>query len=267
MDPSSTPAWLQGVSTGWPMLLAAPFIGSFVATVAFRLPRGEGVALGRSRCPACATPLGAVDLLPLFGWVLRQGHCKSCRAPIDPAYPLIEAGAVGLACWALLAGLPGWQGPVVCFLGWTLLALAAIDGRHYLLPDALTLPLVPAGLLAAWLIPAWPVGVADGAIGTAAGFVAIWAVGWLYRRLRGREGIGLGDAKLLAAAGAWVGWQGLASVVLIAALAGLAVALLAAIKRGQRLDPASRLPFGVFLALGLWLVVLYGPMAFRIGAE
>lgn len=267
MDPSSSPGWILGLKAGWPMLVAAPFVGSFVATVAFRLPRGRSAVLGRSRCPACGTALGPVDLLPLFGWVLRRGHCNSCRAPIDPGYPLIELAACAVALWAVLAGLPGWQPPIVAGLGWTLLALAAIDLRHYLLPDLLTLPLVPAGWLVAFAVAGWPVAAADAAVGAVAGFVAIWAVGWLYRRLRGREGIGLGDAKLLAGAGAWVGWQGLASVVLIAALLGIAAALLAALRRGQRLDPASRLPFGVFLALGTWLVVLYGPLAFRIGAE
>lgn len=259
--------WIAGLKANWPMLAAAPFVGSFLATVAFRLPRGQPVALGRSRCPACGTALGPVDLLPLFGWVLRRGHCNSCRAPIDPAYPLVEVAALVLAAWAAMAGLPGWQPVVVCALGWTLLTLAAIDRRHYLLPDALTLPLVPAGLLVAGLLPVWPVGLGDAAIGAVAGLAAIWGVGWLYRRLRGRDGIGLGDAKLLAAAGAWVGWQGLASVVLIAALAGIATALVAAICRGERLDPTARLPFGVFLALGTWLVVLYGPIAFGLSAE
>lgn len=254
---------LAGLKVGWPMLAAAPFVGSFLATLAFRLPRGEPVVLGRSRCPACGTALGPVDLLPLFGWVLRRGHCNSCRAPIDPAYPLIEAGALAVAAWAAVAGLPGWQPIAACALGWALLALAAIDHRHYLLPDTLTLPLIPAGLLAAGAMPVWPVGLVDAAVGTVAGFAAIWGVGWLYRRLRGRDGIGLGDAKLLAAAGAWVGWQGLASVVMISALAGIAAALVTAIRRGQRLDPAARLPFGVFLALGTWLVVLYGPVDFR----
>lgn len=254
--------WIAGLKAGWPMLAAAPFVGSFLATLAFRLPRGEPVSLGRSRCPACGATLGPVDLVPLFGWVLRRGHCNYCRAPIDPAYPLIEAGALGIAAWAVLSGLPGWQPVVVCALGWALLTLAATDLRHYLLPDALTLPLIPAGLLVAGVLPGWPVGLRDAAIGAVAGFAVIWGVGWFYRRLRGRDGIGLGDAKLLAAAGAWVGWQGLASVVLIAALAGIATALATAIRQGRRLDPATRLPFGVFLALGTWLVVLYGPIAF-----
>lgn len=261
------PGWIAGLKAGWPMLAAAPFVGSFLATAAFRLPRGRSVALGRSRCPACGTALGPVDLLPILGWVLRRGHCNSCRAPIDPAYPATELLALGVAAWAALAGLPGWQPVVACLLGWTLLTLAAIDLRHYLLPDMLTLPLVPAGLLVAAMVPAWPVALRDAAIGAVAGFVVIWGVGWLYRRLRGRHGIGLGDAKLLAAAGAWVGWQGLASVVLIAALAGIAVALGMALRRGQRLDPAARLPFGVFLALGTWLVVLYGPIAFGLSSE
>lgn len=255
--------WIAGLKSGWPMLVAAPFVGSFLATVAFRLPRRESIVLGRSRCPACKTALGPVDLLPLFGWVLRRGHCNSCRAPIDPAYPSVEAAALGIALWAALAPLPGWHALIACVLGWTLLTLAAIDMRHFLLPDVLTLPLVPAGVLVALGVADWPVGPRDAAVGAAAGFAAIWGVAWLYRRLRGREGIGLGDAKLLAAAGAWVGWQGLASVVLIASLAGILAVLAAAACRGHWPDPVARLPFGVFLALGTWLVVLYGPVDFR----
>jgi len=248
--------------TGWAVLLIAPFVGSFVATLAVRLPARRPILWARSACPACGAALGPVDLLPIFGWVLRRGHCRACDAAIDPAYPLTEIGALALAAWAALVGFPSATLWAVAGLGWTLLALAAIDARRFLLPDVLTLPLVPAGLAVAYAAPRWPVAPADAAIGAVAGFAALALIGLLYRRLRGREGIGLGDAKLLAAAGAWTGWQGLASVVLVAAATGLAAAVLAALIRRRRLDPLARLPFGVFLALGLWLVVLYGPIAF-----
>ena len=132
-----------------------------------------------------------------------------------------------------------------------LLTAAAIDARRLILPDFLTLPLIPLGLAMAWLEPP---DLATRAIGALSGFLTFAGIGWLYRRWRGRDGLGLGDAKLLAAAGAWVGWQGLPSVVLIAAIGGLAWALLTR----QRAD--QKMPFGPFLAAGFWLVWWLGPL-------
>jgi leader peptidase (prepilin peptidase)/N-methyltransferase len=135
--------------------------------------------------------------------------------------------------------------------------LAVIDWRHLMLPDVLTLPLIPAGIAAAWALA--PDRLADHVIGAAAGFAFLALVAVLYRRFRGRHGIGLGDGKLFAAAGAWVGWQGLPSVLLLAAFAGLAGALVQARLAGG-LDPERELPFGLYLAGALWLVWLYGPL-------
>jgi leader peptidase (prepilin peptidase)/N-methyltransferase len=156
----------------------------------------------------------------------------------------------------------------VCCLGWALLALALIDARHFLLPDRLTLGLLAAGLLVALAGGrAWPVRPLDGVLGAATGYLVLRLVGSAYRRSRGREGLGLGDAKLLAAAGAWTGWIGLPSVVLIAALAALAWVGADALIRRRRPQLGQRIAFGVFLALGTWLVVLYGPLDFRLAAR
>lgn len=261
MDFSSNPA-LQAAP-----LLAAPFVGSFVATLAWRLPRGASAMRGRSACPACGTVLRGVDLVPVFGWLWRCGHCRTCNAPIAVHYPLTELAALGLAAWAAWVLPAGWAQWAVCGLGWALLALALIDARHFLLPDALTLPLVPAGLAVALAGGAsWPVPARDALIGAGAGYLALLGVAWLYRRLRGREGLGRGDAKLLAGAGAWTGWTGLPSVVLIAALAALGWVAAAWLIRGRRPRLGRRVAFGVFLALGTWLVVLYGPLDFRLPA-
>lgn len=246
-----------------PAILAAPFVGSFVATLAYRLPRGQPIAWARSACPSCGARLGAIDLVPIFGWLLRRGHCRQCGAAIAWDYPLAELGALGIACWAAWVVPPGWPLWAVCGLGWVLLALALIDARHLLLPNVLTLPLVVAGLLVALPgDPRWAVAPRDSAIGAVAGYLVFMGLGLLYRRLRGRQGIGQGDAKLLAAAGAWAGWVCLPSVVLIAALSALAWEAARAAIRRRRLDPAGRIAFGVFLALGTWLVVLYGPLDF-----
>ena len=239
------------------LLLVSPFVGSFLGVLVLRLPRGEGVVAGRSRCPHCGTTLGPADLVPLLSYLVRRGTCRHCGARLSRLYPAIELAALGTAAWALWV-LPGgglaWAGAA---LGWTLLALALIDLRHFLLPDVLTLPLIPAGLALAWWVD--PAKLPAHAIGAAAGFGAFAALAWGYRRLRGREGLGLGDAKLFAAAGAWVSWTGLGSVLLWAALPALAVTLVLGLRRGG-LSGRTPLPFGAYLAAGLWLTWLYGPL-------
>jgi leader peptidase (prepilin peptidase) / N-methyltransferase len=165
--------------------------------------------------------------------------------------------AIGVAGWAT-AHEQGWMAWITCFLGWSLLALAASDVRRFRLPDYLTLPLVPTGLIVAYGIA--PAHFLDHLFGCIAGFAIFVLIGEAYRRLRRRDGLGFGDAKLMAALGAWLGWPGLPSVVLIAALSGLSLVMIeAALGRGVVLD--RPLPFGAYLSLGAWLVWLYGPLA------
>ena len=161
---------------------------------------------------------------------------------------------VVLSAATVLSGSVFWLGLV---LGWSLLTLAAIDYRHLVLPDAITLPLIPIGLAVAyWLRPeAVPAHV----VGAVSGFLALALIAWFYRCLRGRDGLGLGDAKLLAAAGAWLGWQALPGVVLMAAVLALAVAL-ASSAFGGRLSATSEVAFGPYLALAFWTAWLYGPL-------
>jgi leader peptidase (prepilin peptidase)/N-methyltransferase len=237
-------------------LLLAPFVGSFLGVVVERLPAGRPIALARSRCDHCGAALAARDLVPLLSWLARRGRCGCGRIPLGAFYPAIELAALAVAASAALV-LSGWLLWASLALGWTLLALAAIDLRHYLLPDPLTLPLIPAGLGLAWLIE--PAKLPDHAIGAAAGLVGFALIAWLYRRLRRREGLGLGDAKLLAAGGAWLGWQALPSVVALAAVFALALALAGAFA-GGKLAATTRIAFGPHLALAIWLVWLYGPL-------
>jgi len=243
------PGWL------WPVL-ASPFVGSFLGVLVVRLPAGRAVTGGRSVCDHCGHPLGPLDLVPIASWVALRGRCRHCGAKFTALPLVIELGAVLVALWAASVsdGLALWAG---CVLGWTLLSLAAIDFRDGILPDVLTLPLIVAGLAATYFLTPWQ--LLDSAIGAVAGFVIFASIRWLYRRLRGREGLGLGDAKLLAASGAWVAWDGLPSVVLIGAAAGLAIALVMS-RRSERLALDQQLPFGPALCLGTWLVWLYGPI-------
>ena len=236
------------VSVGWVgPVAAAPFVGSFCGVLVARLPARRGVVWGRSACAACGHALGVRDLVPLASFAVLRGQCRYCKAAIGWSAPAVEAAALGVAVWAAIAGERGAQLWAGCALGWTLLTLGWIDAVSLRLPDGLTLPLLLAGLgEALWLEPD---AVTGRAFGAAVGYTLLWGVAWGYRRLRRREGLGLGDAKLLAAGGAWVGVALLGEAVLGAALAGLAWAL----ARRRRM-----VAFGPFLAAAIWMVWLYG---------
>ena len=239
----------------WPVLLA-PIAGSFVGVLVTRAEDPRSIVLGRSCCPECGAQLGAGALVPFLSWLLSRGRCRHCGKPVSLFYPAIELAAVAVALWAatVASGGPLWESTL---LGWTLLALAAIDFRYFVLPDYLTLPLIPAGLFVAWLLG--PAELADRTIGAVAGLGFVLVLRYLYGLWRGREGIGLGDAKLLCASGAWVSWQGLPGVILLASITGLTFALIEA-WRGRSMSLTAQVPFGTFLCLGTWLVWLYGPL-------
>jgi leader peptidase (prepilin peptidase)/N-methyltransferase len=211
--------------------------------------------LDRSRCEACRRPLGARDLIPIVSYLLLRGRCRACGARIAPFHLAIELAALAVAAVAA-ATLPD---PATlccgCLLGWTLLALAWIDWETFLLPDVLTLPLVLAGLAATfWLEPET---LTDHAAAAALAYLLFRGVAWIYRRFRHRDGLGEGDAKLMAAAGAWVGITALSSVLLGGALFTLAAAVVDAWRRGEGLRAATRLPFGPGLCAALWIVWLW----------
>jgi leader peptidase (prepilin peptidase)/N-methyltransferase len=236
--------------------ILAPFVGSFLGVVVERLPSGRSIVFGRSACDHCGGTLSARDLVPLVSWLARRGWCRCGQARLSWFHPGIELAALAVALSAATV-LSGWLLWASLGLGWTLLALAVIDYRELVLPDILVLPLIPTGLVTAWAVD--PGLLLGHALGALAGFVAFAAIAGVYRRARGREGLGLGDAKLLAAAGAWVGWQALPSVILLAAASGLAFALAASLG-GGKLAWSSRVAFGPHLALAFWLVWLFGPV-------
>jgi leader peptidase (prepilin peptidase) / N-methyltransferase len=235
-------------------LAAAPFVGSFLGVVIMRHADPSSVAATRSRCDSCGHTLAWSDMVPIGSWLTLRGRCRYCAARIGGFYPGIEFAAFAVAVWAAIV-TTGWLLFATCLLGWTLLVLAVIDWNTFLLPDFLTLPLVAAGLVVTWLVDpsAMPVNFAA----VLAGFVLLFGVRFLYYRLRDREGIGLGDAKLMAAAGAWVGLEGLASILLVASLAGIVACLLRWV-RGGTVSTTDRLPFGTYLCVGIWMIWLYG---------
>lgn len=245
------------MAQAWMPVALAPFIGSFVATVAIRIPLGETVVLGRSHCRACGHVLGWEELIPLLSWLAQRGQCRHCGGSIAASYPIVELLLLGVAVWGLLvvpAPILWWS----CLLGWTLIGLALIDWRHFILPDALTLPLAGAGLLATAFIV--PDALSDHLLAAVLGLGAFALIRVLYRAFRGREGLGMGDAKLMAAAGAWLGIGGLTSVVLLGAIAGLLWSTMKAL-RGNPLSTTGKIPFGTFLAGAIWITWLYGPVS------
>ncbi|HEX9158861.1 MAG TPA: A24 family peptidase [Rhizomicrobium sp.] len=235
------------------MLLVAPVIGSFLGAMAMRLPERRPVVWARSQCEACGRILTPYELVPLASFVWLRGRCRGCGAAIGTFAFFMELAAIAVVAWAALE-TSGAVFFIGCVFGWALLLLAAIDWRTQLLPDVVTFPLLIAGLIASFVLPlgAW----GDHVIGAVAGFAALALIAWAYRRLRGRDGLGLGDAKFLAAIGAWVGWQALPAVVLVGSVFGLLFAIGLSLY-GRNLRMSDRLPFGVFLAPGAWLVWLY----------
>ena len=208
-----------------------------------------------SHCPHCNHRIRWYENVPVVSWALLKGRCSGCKAAISKRYPIIEL------LTALVAGLCAWRfgyDPWLIFMlygSFTLLALAVIDLDTTLLPDDLTYPLLWAGLLAA-VLGISPVSLSDAVIGAMAGYLALWSLYWVFKLLTGKEGMGYGDFKLLAALGAWLGWQYLPVVVLLSSVVGLvfAVSMMASgsVKRDQGL------PFGPYLAIAGWIALLWG---------
>ncbi len=213
-----------------------------------------GLARPASRCPACQHRIRAHENIPVLSWLLLRGRCSACKASISVRYPLIE-----LLCASLFAavGLRFGAQPVAvlwCAFAATLVALSMIDWDTTVLPDALTLPLLWAGLLAALL--GWTIPLSNAVIGASAGYLSLWAVYWLFKLATGKEGMGYGDFKLLAALCAWLGWQALLPIILFASVLGALIGI--AMKIGGALREGRYVPFGPFLAGGGLLVMLVG---------
>tara|TARA_R110001606_G_scaffold360158_4_gene512902 strand:+ start:3882 stop:4757 length:876 start_codon:yes stop_codon:yes gene_type:complete len=209
----------------------------------------------RSRCPHCDHGIAWHENIPVLSWLALRGRCSACQAPISKRYPIIELLA------ALVAALCAWRFgygpwlPFTLFASFTLLALAVIDLDTTLLPDALTYPLLWAGLLAA-LLDLSPVPLPEAVAGAMAGYLALWSLYWVFKLVTGKEGMGYGDFKLLAALGAWLGWQYLPLVILLSSVVGLVFAL--AMMAGGRVKRGQGIPFGPYLAIAGWIALLWG---------
>jgi leader peptidase (prepilin peptidase)/N-methyltransferase len=208
----------------------------------------------RSRCPSCGTQITALQNIPLASWIALGGRCAACKAPISARYPLVEL-LTGLLS-AFLAWRLGWGAalPAALVFAWALIAAAAIDLDTQLLPDRITLPLLWLGLLVN--VFGVFVDLRSAVLGAAGGYLLLWSVYWIFRVVAGKEGMGYGDFKLLAALGAWTGWQAIPLIVLVSAGAGaiVGIALIVFAKRGRD----ARIPFGPYLAAGGLVALLWG---------
>jgi len=255
-------------------------IGSFLNVVIYRVPKmyqrewenevaeeaGQplphtdrfNLMVPRSACPHCGHKITAMENIPVVSYLVLRGKCSSCKAPISPRYPVIEA-VTGLlsavVVWHFGTGLLGIGALVFLYM---LVAMTWIDYDTYMLPDNMTLPLMWLGLLInlnGTLVP-----LHDAVIGAAVGYMALWSIYWLFKLVTGKEGMGYGDFKLLAALGAWMGWTMLPTIILLSSVVGAVVGLSLILFAGR--DRDKHIPFGPYLAGAGLIALLYGE---RIG--
>ena len=252
-------------------------VGSFLNVVIYRLPKmmerdwriqcaelsGSGakndappynLSVPRSACPHCNHTIGALENIPVVSYLLLRGKCKNCRASISIRYPIVEAVTGLLTAFAAGHFGFGLAGVAAIVFVWALIALTGIDLDTQLLPDDISLPLLWLGLLFN-LFNAFT-GLSDAVIGAVGGYLVLWGVYWLFKLTTGKEGMGYGDFKLLAAIGAWLGWQMLPLVILLSSVVGavVGITLMIALKRGREIP----IPFGPYLAGGGLIALFWG---------
>lgn len=261
-------------------IIAAIFgllVGSFLNVVIYRVPKmmqresdnyvasESGLPLPhtdrfnlmvpRSACPHCGHRIRAMENIPVVSWLALRGKCSQCKAPISARYPVIEALTGVLSAALVWQFGSGWTGLATLLFAYLLVAMTFIDADTKLLPDDLTYPLLWAGLLVnlnGTFVP-----LADAVIGAAAGYLCLWSIYWLFKLVTGKEGMGYGDFKLLAALGAWLGWMMLPTIILLSSIVGavVGIGLILFAKRGRD----NPIPFGPYLAAAGMIALLFGP--------
>jgi leader peptidase (prepilin peptidase)/N-methyltransferase len=256
-------------------------VGSFLNVVIHRLPkimergwhaqaaelRGETIAeaprynlaVPRSACPACNHSITLLENIPVVSWLALRGKCSACGVAISARYPIVELLGGALAAAAIVKFGPTWQGVAACVFLWTLLALTGIDFDTQLLPDNLTLPLLWGGLIAnlyGLFVP-----LQEAVVGAIAGYLVLWTIFWLFKLIRGKEGMGYGDFKLLAALGAWLGWKMLPLIVLGSSVVGAVIGIALVAFKGR--DHNVPLAFGPYLAIAGAVALFFGPTLLR----
>jgi len=275
LDAFSSSPWLFALV----VFIVSLMVGSFLNVVIYRLPimmergwkaefqdyfgdQGEAqpeqletfnLAVPASTCPKCGHKIRAWENIPVLSYLVLGGKCSNCKTPISIRYPIVEL-FTGLFCvWVALHFGPSVEALVAILLTWLLIAMTGIDLDTMLLPDQLTLSALWIGLIAS--TQQLFVGPVDAILGAAFGYLSLWSVYWLFKLATGKEGMGFGDFKLLAALGAFVGWQGLPIIILLSSLVGAVVGITIMLVKGK--DKNLAIPFGPYLAAAGWLALLY----------
>lgn len=258
-------------------LIFGLLVGSFLNVVIYRLPlqlqhswrrdaldflgrepepdaRKFGLVFPPSRCRHCETELKPWQNIPVISYLILKGKCKACAAPIAVQYPLVEALCGLLSAWVIFIFGFTALGAMALLFTWLLIALTGIDLNHQLLPDSLTLPMLWLGLVVN--VFGGFTDIDSAVIGAAAGYLSLWSIYWLFKLLTGKEGMGYGDFKLLAALGAWLGWQQLPLIILVSSLVGALVGT--ALLLAQRKDRQNTIAFGPYLAVAGWISLTFG---------
>jgi leader peptidase (prepilin peptidase)/N-methyltransferase len=226
------------------------------------LPEGRfDLVMPRSRCPSCGTLITAFQNIPVVSYVFLQGRCAHCKTPISARYPLVELMTALLAAICAWHFGPGWEAIMAIILTLTLVPIAMIDADTQLIPDSIVLPLMWLGLAMSLFHSASHPGTlfispSDAIVGAMAGYLSLWSIFWVFKLVTGKDGMGYGDFKLLAALGAWLGWQQLPMIIMMSAVVGATINIVMIVARGR--DRSIPIPFGPYLAAAGWITMLWG---------
>lgn len=246
---------MVALSLKWYFFLIGLCIGSFLNVCIIRLPAGRSIVRPASACPQCGQTIRWFDNIPLLSYIILRGRCRGCQTPISLRYPIVEllTGLFAMALW-LRMGLDVQTLVYFLFVA-ALLVITFIDLDHRIIPDVISLPGIPIGFAASFIIPhlTWT----ESLIGILIGGGSLWAVAWVYQLLTGKDGMGGGDIKLLAMIGAFLGWKGVLFTIMASSLTGTIVGIAVMLRKGKGMKMA--IPFGPFLAIGAILYLFFGP--------
>jgi leader peptidase (prepilin peptidase)/N-methyltransferase len=227
-----------------------------------QLPEGRfDLVVPRSRCPSCGSLITALQNIPVVSYLFLKGRCANCQTAISPRYPFVELMTAVLAATCAWHFGPGWEAILAIVLTLVLVAIAMIDADTQLIPDAIVLPLMWLGLAMSLFHPLSGtstlfISPSNAIVGAIAGYLALWSVFWLFKIVTGKDGMGYGDFKLLAALGAWLGWQQLPMIITMSAIVGAVINIVLIVAKGK--DRSVPIPFGPYLAAAGWITLLWG---------
>ncbi len=274
MSDYSSHFWLIYLAAG----LLGLLIGSFLNVVILRLPKimedswrtqccefleiadtdpekkKVGLVFPASHCPKCLAPIRAWQNIPVVSYLFLKGQCANCKVNISMRYPIIELTTALLSAFVIYQFGPTYTGASVLVLTWCLIVLTVIDIDTQLLPDSITLPLIWAGLILSHL--GFLTSLPEALWGAVFGYLSLWSVYWVFKIVTGKEGMGHGDFKLLAALGAWLGWQMLPLVIMLSTVVGSVLGISYIIVKGR--DKNIPIPFGPYLAIAGWIALIWG---------